>query len=83
MPIAVYYLVTLAPPGEDDWPVGVRRRCSLTLKLLWPLYTTVDAAALAMCRALIMPAFVSDSRCFVERWRRCAVLRCNDGTCSV
>ena len=28
---------TLAPPGEYDWTVHVRRRCGIFVKLLWPL----------------------------------------------
>ena len=28
---------TLAPPGEYDWTVHVRRRCALFVKLVWPL----------------------------------------------
>jgi len=33
--------VTLAPPGEYDWTVHMRRRCGLFVNLLWQLVTSV------------------------------------------
>jgi len=35
---------TLAPPGEYHWPIHVRRRCGLFVKLLWALVSFATEA---------------------------------------
>ena len=67
---------TLAPPGEYNWTVHVRRRCGLSVKLLWPLViirphcstTYVDAAycykpSSVVCQSVCLPVCHTSEPC--------------------